>query len=445
MALTRRETAILVVGDFILLAASLWAALFLRNLALPPESYFLANLVPFLPVFLLSLAVFYIAGLYEKQTVAVRRAMGERVAGAQAANVVIAALLFFAFPTSIAPKTILALYLVVSVAAVTAWRFYRMAREGRSESRTPAALVGRGKAARELFEEVNGGSRYLIRFSEWIDTERFGAPGDLSRAAAAAIAGGARILVLDTRDPVVAGDLPMLYDALVEGVSFIEFSKFYEDLFDRVPLAHIDYAWLFGASPGRPGVYDIAKRAFDLVFAALGIALALPFVALAALALSFSGPPFIFNERVGQEGRVFSMIKLRTMLFNDKGDPQLRAKNRVTRLGSFLRRSRIDELPQLWNVLAGEASFIGPRPELPAIAAVYEREIPFYRMRHLIPPGLSGFAQIRDYDAPKGGPDVEKTRVKLSYDLYYLTHRSFGLDLAIAAKTLRALASFSGK
>lgn len=95
-------------------------------------------------------------------------------------------------------------------------------------------------------------------------------------------------------------------------------------------------------------------------------------------------------------------------------------------------------------MLVGDLSFIGPRPELPKIAEIYEREIPQYRMRHLIAPGLSGWAQINDADAPRGGADVVRTRRKLSFDLYYLKHRSFGLDLAIAIKTLRALFSFSG-
>ena len=108
------------------------------------------------------------------------------------------------------------------------------------------------------------------------------------------------------------------------------------------------------------------------------------------------------------------------------------------------RKTRIDELPQLWNVFAGDLSFIGPRPELPKIAEVYEREIPQYRTRHLIAPGLSGWAQIHDADAPRGGADVLRTRRKLSFDLYYLKHRSIGLDIAIALKTMRALLSFSG-
>lgn len=138
------------------------------------------------------------------------------------------------------------------------------------------------------------------------------------------------------------------------------------------------------------------------------------------------------------------ILKLRTMLLDDRGDPELRARNRVTRLGALLRKSRIDELPQLINVLRGDLSFIGPRPELPSLVAEYQREIPYYGVRHMVTPGLSGWAQLYHTDAPRGGADVPRTRIKLSYDLYYLKHRSFGLDLAVALKTIRALLSFSG-
>jgi lipopolysaccharide/colanic/teichoic acid biosynthesis glycosyltransferase len=155
-------------------------------------------------------------------------------------------------------------------------------------------------------------------------------------------------------------------------------------------------------------------------------------------------PIFFLHTRIGRGGHPFIMFKLGSMLFNDHGDPELQKKNRVTAFGRFLRQSRIDELPQLWNVLRGDLSFIGPRPELPTIAAVYERDIPYYHLRHQITPGLSGWAQIHDFDAPRGGADVERTKRKLSFDLYYVKHRSFGLDLAIALKTVRALLSLSG-
>jgi len=406
MAFDRRETAILLLGDFLILIASLWVALFLRNLTIPSLGYFETNLVPFLPMFLISLAVFYIAGLYEKQTRPIRRVMGVRIFGAQGATVMIAAILFFILPLSIAPKTILVLYLIVSVIAESVWRFYRMNKEVAEGNRVPVILVGSGPAALELYDEVNNNNKYMIRFVGHVEKK-----GSASN------------------------------DAIPE----MEFAPLYEEIFDRVPLEQLDATQLLESLPKHRVLYDFAKRFFDVALAVIGTMVAIPFVAVAATMLTLNGGmPFITNKRIGKGGRIFRIIKLRSMLLNDHGDPELQKKNRVTALGRFLRKTRIDELPQLWNVLVGDLSFIGPRPELPKIAEVYEREIPQYHMRHLIAPGLSGWAQIHDYDAPRGGADVVRTRRKLSFDLYYLKHRSFGVDLAIAVKTFRALLSFSG-
>ncbi|MFA5942768.1 MAG: sugar transferase [Candidatus Paceibacterota bacterium] len=405
MAFDRRETALLLIGDFLILAASLWVALLLRNLALPSWGYFEENLVPFLPMFLLSLVVFYIAGLYEKQTRPIRRVMGPRILGAQAATVAISAVLFFILPLNIAPKTILVIYLIVSVLAESLWRFYRMRREVAEGKRTPVVLVGSGPAALELYDEVNNNNKYMIRFV-------------------------GRVEKRSTSDSAVPE---------------MEFEPLYEEIFDRVPIDHLDAEQLVETLSEHRCIYDNAKRLFDIVLATFGAVVALPFIIVVSALLFFEGGmPFIRHERIGRGGRIFRIVKLRSMLFNDHGDPEQQKTNRVTALGLFLRKTRIDELPQLWNILVGDLSFIGPRPELPKIAEVYEREIPQYRMRHLIAPGLSGWAQINDADAPRGGADVPRTRRKLSFDLYYLKHRSFGLDLSIAIKTLRTLLAFSG-
>lgn len=407
MAFDRRETAILLIGDFLILIASLWAALLIRNLEVPSFSYFEINFVPFLPVFFVSLIVFYVAGLYEKQTRPIRSVMGIRIFGAQAATTAIAAILFFVLPLTIAPKAILLLYLVISVMSESAWRFYRMNREVAEGRRTPVVLVGSGPAADELYEEVNNNGTYMIRFSGRVEKRDWSA-------------------------------------SHVDGV-YMDASVLYEEIFDRVPLEHLDTTQLLESLPRQRILYDSVKRIFDIGLAVIGAVIAIPLVTFAALVLLVDGGmPFITNERIGRGGRIFRIIKLRSMLFNDNGNPELQKKNRVTTFGRFLRKTRIDELPQLWNVLAGDLSFIGPRPELPKLVEVYEREIPQYRMRHLIAPGLSGWAQIHDYDAPRGGADVARTKRKVSYDLYYLKHRSFGLDLAIAIKTLRTLITFTG-
>jgi len=170
MAFSRRETAILLIGDFLLLFLSLLAALLLRNLEIPELRYWLINILPFIPIFVISLVVFYTAGLYEKQTRPIRRVMSMRIFGAQLANIVIAALIFFALPLTIAPKTILVLYLVISVVAVSLWRFYRMNRERETSGRASALLIGAGRAVAELLEEVTENDLYRIRFTSHLDT-----------------------------------------------------------------------------------------------------------------------------------------------------------------------------------------------------------------------------------------------------------------------------------
>lgn len=444
MAFNRRETAILVLGDFLILVASLWLALLLRNLSLPSFSYFEANLLPFIPMFVLSLVVFYIAGLYEKLTRPIRRVMGVRIAGAQGATVAIEAILFFVFPLSIAPKTILLLYLVVSVVAVSGWRFYRMNHEIKTESRTQALLVGSGAAVEELVEEVSHNDRYLMRFARVLDTKHL-SHALLVEEIGNALQQGVRVLVLDTHDSAVSPIVPELYDLTAKGVVVLDFAALYEEIFDRVPLEHVDALQLLEAASQQRGLYAVAKRLFDIILAIFVSGVAIPFIAVAAAILLIDGgKPFIYPERIGRGNRPIRLIKLRTMLFFDAGDPEKQKQNRITRFGALLRKTRIDELPQLWNILKGELSFIGPRPELPALAQVYEREIPHYRLRHLIAPGLSGWAQIHDYDAPRREVDIARTRRKLSFDLYYLRHRSFGVDLAIAAKSLRAIIALSG-
>ena len=168
-----------------------------------------------------------------------------------------------------------------------------------------------------------------------------------------------------------------------------------------------------------------------------------PFVYI-AIKLDDGGRIFVMQERVGQGGNIIRTIKFRTMSRDDAGLSALKEGNKVTRVGSFLRSTRIDELPQLWNVFRGEMSLIGPRPELPSLVAVYEREVPYYNIRHLIKPGLSGWAQLYHKTPPKVDANKEETATKLSYDLYYLKNRSFWLDLKIALKTVKVLLSRSG-
>lgn len=212
---------------------------------------------------------------------------------------------------------------------------------------------------------------------------------------------------------------------------------FVEKLLGQVPVGDISARWFVLADvQGRVG-YAVAKRVLDATAAAAGLLLTLPLWALIAVAIRLerSGPVLFRQRRVGLHGREFTMVKFRTMRVDaESRGPRWAAEHdeRVTRVGRLLRRSRLDELPQLWNILKGEMSLVGPRPERPEFVGHLGRLIPHYRQRHLIKPGLTGWAQIH---CGYGG-SVADAHHKLCFDLYYLKNRSLELDLAILIRTL---------
>ena len=155
-------------------------------------------------------------------------------------------------------------------------------------------------------------------------------------------------------------------------------------------------------------------------------------------------PIFSYQKRVGQYNKIINIIKFRTMTIANDDGKWGKGENKVTKVGNILRITRIDELPQLWNVLKGDISLIGPRPEFPDPVAQYSKEIPNYMIRHSVKPGLSGWAQIYG-EHPHHGVNIEMTSNKLSYDLYYIKHRSFLIDLKIALRTLKVLVTFVGR
>ncbi|TSC60962.1 MAG: exopolysaccharide biosynthesis polyprenyl glycosylphosphotransferase [Parcubacteria group bacterium Gr01-1014_107] len=216
--------------------------------------------------------------------------------------------------------------------------------------------------------------------------------------------------------------------------------KIYEDIFDRIPLSLVKYNWfLENISSTHNAVFDSAKRLMDVL-----VSLILGTISLICYPLIFltvkledGGPLFFVQERIGENNRLIKVFKFRSMR-------EKNGEKKITKVGAWLRRLRLDELPQLWNVLLGNLSLIGPRPEIPEIAKAYEKQIPYYNVRHLIKPGLSGWAQLYHHTPPKFDPDYNETKVKLSYDLYYLKNRSFMLDVKIALKTLKTLLFTNG-
>ncbi len=240
-------------------------------------------------------------------------------------------------------------------------------------------------------------------------------------------------------DPALPQRLVRLHFA---GVPTFTLELFHEIAWRKIPLYRINPTWLFqgGFSLARDPIFDRLKRVSDIALALVVLLLAAPFLALAAIAvlLDDGGPVFFRQTRVGRHRRLFTLHKLRTMRVAAPGQGSrytAKGDSRITRVGAFLRASRLDELPQLWNVLKGDMSMIGPRAEWDVLVADYEKQIPCYHFRHLVRPGITGWAQV---NYPYGA-SLDDTLRKLEYDLYYIRHYSFRLDAAIVLKTIHVM------
>ncbi len=240
-----------------------------------------------------------------------------------------------------------------------------------------------------------------------------------------------------------------LIECQANGVRVSLLPDLYEQLYRRIPMEHVDPSWALHVIQDRPVFNRLqlaGKRLLDLGLVLVGLPflmLVLPVVAL-AIRLDSPGPVFYHQIRSGRAGKLFSIFKFRTMSVNAEQDGQARwatkSDSRITRVGGFLRKTRLDELPQLLNVLRGEMSLVGPRPERPEFVETLQQEIPFYRTRLMVKPGLTGWAQIH-YDY---GNSVEDALIKLQYDFYYLRYWSVWLDIYTIFRTVAVVLKFKG-
>ncbi len=444
-----RELFILILGDIVVFNVALWLTLFVRYLEIPSSSRLEAHIPPFLIFSTVWLAVFFILGLYDKHTNLLKRLLLSRILYAQVINVLVAAVLFFSIPFGITPKTNLVIYLIISTGLLTSWRLFLVPVFSHKQKHK-AILIADGKEAIELADEVNNNDRYNYYFVRIIDTETLNKTTDFEDKLLKLVEKEKiELIVADSRSEAIRTFLPVLFDLsfLRFAFTFLEFNRLYEDTFDRVPVSSIQYDWFIAnISQSKSSIYDTVKRAIDIAGATVFLLPALmlfPFVAL-AIKWEDKGKLFYTTTRVGQFNEIITIYKLRTKNGSDFGDRALKSTLVDTKVGAVLRKTRIDELPQLINVIKGDLSFIGPRPEMPALANVYAKEVPYYNARHFLKPGLSGWAQINNFDVPRGGIDVPRTSIKLSYDLFYLERRSILLDIHIALKTFATIIMRTG-
>jgi exopolysaccharide biosynthesis polyprenyl glycosylphosphotransferase len=237
--------------------------------------------------------------------------------------------------------------------------------------------------------------------------------------------------------------MDQLLEMKLDGVAFDHLASVYEEYTGKIAVENLRPSWLIFSEGFRRGRgLAVLKRLIDIVTASIGLVIGAPIMLLLAVAVKLTspGPALYHQRRVGLQGREFTVHKFRTMRQDAEAltGPVWASKegdSRVTPIGRWLRRARLDELPQLWNVLKGEMSFVGPRPERPEFVSDLTHQIPFYRQRHVVRPGLTGWAQVR-YTY---GASTEDALQKLQYDLYYIKNLSLSLDFLIVVDTIKTV------
>lgn len=444
----RKEPAILFFGDVCVLIISLILTLIMRYGRFPSMDVIKTHLLPFSILFIAFVLVYFIAGLYEKHTLLFKNRLPSTLLNVQLINASIGIAFFYFLPYfSIAPKFFLFIYLVLSLILMSLWRMLLAPRMGPRRTQR-ALLIGDTDEAKELYKEINNNSRYYFDFAGIIKPSSN--PNQTLQDVSSLIQEKhISIIVVDTRHSYLTSVIPNLYRFAISGILFFDVSKMYENIFNKIPLSLVGQTWFIEnmSSVAPKFIYDSLKRIFDIVVSCLlGLCslIIYPFVVI-AIKIEDRGGIFSYQDRIGQYNKIIRIMKFRTMTIANDHGKWGSMENKVTKVGSFLRKTRIDELPQLWNVLKGDISLIGPRPEFPDPVKQYAEQIPYYNIRHTIKPGLSGWAQIYHERHPHHGLDIEETRNKLSYDLYYIKHRSFLLDLKTALRTLKVLITFVGR
>ncbi|MDR3582703.1 MAG: sugar transferase [Candidatus Pacebacteria bacterium] len=432
---------------FVADVAALYATLFITLLIRYRGEYYGyigEHITPFTVVFILWVAVFYVAGLYDLRRLRNNIDFVKTLLLCLAINAAIAILLFYSVPSfGIAPKTNLLLFIVIFAILETFWR--RFLNRAMTFGGAPnKILMVNGDAIGEeikktLLENPQLGYEIMIEIDE---KEAYARPARIAEAAARE---KVNLIIIPRRLKRESALAAVLYDCFSKGILVSDLVNFYETILRKVPLDDLEEAWFLENIENVGQFYDPLKRALEFVGAlVLGIVL-LPVEILIALIVKLTsrGPVFIRQERVGRLGRTFMLYKFRSMValapdgqaetngaqWSGKKDP------RITAFGGVLRASHLDELPQLVNIIRGDTSFVGPRPERPEIVEKLRKQIPYYEVRLLTLPGVTGWAQINH----RADRDLADVKQKLQYDVYYLKNRSLVLDGAIILRTLKSL------
>jgi sugar transferase (PEP-CTERM system associated) len=392
------------------------------------------------------------ADLYDLSTIADVRELLVRLFQALGATSLILAFIYFWFPDWIIGRGVFLVASALALSLVVGWRLGFVWLAKRVGPRERLLLVGTNPAAVELARELYVRKELGVDIVGFVDPDpaRVGAPV-LNPGVVGTVEDIQALIPKYSVDRVVVslsearGKLPM--DRLLDlrlrgGVEFDHLASVYEEYTGKIALENLRPSWLiFSDGFRKTRSLLVLKRALDIVLSIVGLMLLTPVIPIVAalVKLTSHGPALYHQERVGFNGRIFTVHKFRTMRDDAEhgtGPVWATANDaRVTPVGRFLRRTRLDEIPQLWNVLKGDMSFVGPRPERPGFVDQLSAAIPFYRQRLVVKPGVTGWAQVR-YTY---GATIEDAVEKLQYDLYYIKNMSIALDLVIVLETIKTV------
>ncbi len=305
-------------------------------------------------------------------------------------------------------------------------------------------VLGTGERAQRLVQGLRQNPEIGVEIASWTGKMEGAVTRDSMAAHLMEAVQRQKVHRVIVATPDRRGTIPMreLLQLRMQGVKIEEATTYLEKMSGKIEVENLYPSWLvFGEGFRLGSTLLLGRRVLSLIISLVGLILALPLFPLIVLAilLDSKGPVFYTQPRVGKAGHVFNVVKFRTMRPDAEATngPQWAGDNdpRITRVGRFLRSSRLDEIPQLWCVLKGDMAFIGPRPERPEFVEWLSKEIPYYGVRHMVRPGLTGWAQIKY----KYGSTVEDAREKLQYDLFYIKNASLGLDLLIVFQTVKTV------
>lgn len=440
--LNRFRKFILLIGDLFSLNLALYLTIAIRYPQPLWADMWASHFRYFFVVFIIWLLVLYINDFYNLNLKASGRAFFQKFIGAIVLSGSLSILYFYLNAgTNLAPKTNLLIFLGIFSFLFLAWRNVYQGLIHSSIPKDSLAIIGFNQKTEKIVAGLqnNPGAGYQAALI-------FKNPEEIAALADNVRAKNIHTIVICDDFELNEGLRQALFNCLSLNITFFDYPDFYELLTGKVSVEEIGPSWfLENLKEGGKNYYNFIKQLTDAILAIIIFIVTLPLWPLIAIVIKLEskGPVWFRQVRLGRNEKPFKIIKFRTMR-TESNDLSLTVKSdkRITRFGSFLRQTRLDEIPQVLNILRGEMSFIGPRPERPEIIADLEKQIPFYKTRLLIKPGLTGWDQISGH---YHSPTAEDSLEKLQYDLFYLKQRSLYLDLSITLRTIATILSHGGR